>query len=273
MTSLLELQRAMRATLLSGGEKSPPELLAGIIEGAVPAAARLGVYRNNVLGNLTGALRLTFPAVERLVGPAFFAAAAAHFIAAEPPAGADLYEYGATFPSFLETFAPARALAWLPDVARLEWAVNNALHAPVAPALDAAALAVVPEARHPDLRFVAHPSLSLLHLTYPARAIWEALLTADAQARESLLAAIDPAMPGSALAILHNSEGLTLLDLSEHAFALARALLSGQILAEALVDASPETAPALLGGFLTQGFFCGYRSADHPSPIASECTQ
>ncbi|MGH7040781.1 MAG: DNA-binding domain-containing protein, partial [Acetobacteraceae bacterium] len=60
MSSLLELQRAFRAALLS--DVGPP---AGIRGGAPGAVARIGVYRNNVFANLTGALRLTFPAVER----------------------------------------------------------------------------------------------------------------------------------------------------------------------------------------------------------------
>ncbi|MGH7122185.1 MAG: DNA-binding domain-containing protein [Acetobacteraceae bacterium] len=67
----------------------------------VPAEARLAVYRNNVIGSLTGALRPTYPAVERLVGKEFFAAAAARLIACEPPATRDLYEYDGAFPDFL----------------------------------------------------------------------------------------------------------------------------------------------------------------------------
>ena len=66
-------------------------LVPAVIRGGTPSAdARLDIYRNNVTSNLTGTLRLTFPAVERLVGAEFFAATAAHFIRATPPADADL---------------------------------------------------------------------------------------------------------------------------------------------------------------------------------------
>ena len=251
MSSLLELQHTMRTALLTGSD-TPPSTVIG---GALDAAARLRIYRNNVLGNLTGALRLTFPAVERLVGAEFFAAAAAHFISAAPPANADLYEYGAAFPAFLAAFEPAQCIAYLPDVARLEWAVNLALHAPSAPAITAAALLGVPEQQRAGLRFVAHSSLSLLALAHPAIAVWEAVLTEDAEARVSRLAAIDIAAAGDVLAVLHGTDGLALLHLSPTAYTLACAVTDGRSLADALDLVPPEDAAPLLGGLIAHGFF------------------
>jgi hypothetical protein len=57
MSSLLELQRTMRTALLAGSDTP----LSSVVGGAIDAVARVRIYRNNVLGNLTGALRLTFP--------------------------------------------------------------------------------------------------------------------------------------------------------------------------------------------------------------------
>ena len=266
MSSLLKVQRGMRAALLAGTAAPAPPTVIG---GALAAAARVSIYRNNVLGNLTAALRLTFPAVERLVGAAFFAAAAAHFIAATPPASADLYEYGAAFPAFLAPFEPAQGLAYLPDVARLEWAVNQALHAPFAPALPAAALRGVPEQQQAALRFVAHPSLSLLALAHPAQTVWEAVLSEDADVRASRLAAIDLSAPGDTLAVLHTADGLAVLRLSPAAFGLARALIDGQVLADALALVPPEEAAPLLGGFIAHGFFGHYDLPETPDQTTS----
>jgi hypothetical protein len=251
MSSLLELQRDMRTALLAGSDAHPST----VVGGALTAAARVGIYRNNMLGNLTGALRLTFPAVERLVGADFFAAAATRFISTAPPASADLYEYGAAFPAFIAAFEPAQGLAYLPDVARLEWAVNLALHAPFAPTLAPDALLSVPEQYQPGLRFVAHPSLSLLALAHPAKAIWEAVLTEDSQARASRLAAIDIVAAGDILAVLHDTDGLALLSLSPTAYDLVRALIDGQCLADALDLVPPEDAAPLLGGLIAHGVF------------------
>lgn len=251
MSTLLELQRDMRKALLANSDAPP----GAVIGGPLTAASRVRIYRNNVFGNLTGALRLTFPAVERLVGADFFAGAAAHFISATPPVSSDLYEYGGAFPNFLAAFEPAQGIAYLPDVARLEWAVNQALHATNAPALTADALLGVPEEQQAGLRFAAHPSLSLLALAHPAKAIWEAVLTEDPKARAVALAAIDIAAEGDVLAVLNGTDGLALLRLSHVAYDLALALTDGQPLADALDLVPPEDAAPLLGGFIAHGFF------------------
>lgn len=252
MAPLLELQRAMRAALLGTDDvEAPPE----VIGGDIAPAARVNVYRNNVLGNLTGALRVSFPAIARLVGDAFFAGACAQFIRTSPPVSPDLYEYGADFADFLAGFAPARDVPYLPDVARLEWAVNEALHAPAAPAVTAAALIEVPEALQPGLRFVPHPSLTLLAPQHPARAIWQAVLQDDGDARAAALAAIDLAAPAEKLAVLMQQGDLAVLLLSPAGFDLARALTGGETLLDALALIPDADAPALLGGFLAHGLF------------------
>ncbi len=251
MSSLLELQRTMRTVLLAASDTPP----ATVIGGTLDASDRLGIYRNNVLGNLTGALRLTFPATERLVGAEFFGAAATRFIQTTPPASADLYKYGAAFPAFLAAFEPAKGISYLAEVARLEWAVNLALHAPIAQVLTTNMLLGVPESRQADLRFTPHPSLSLLALAHPAKAIWEAVLNEDAQARASGLAAIDIAAAGEFLAVLRGSDGLTLLTLSPIAYDLACALTDGVSLADALDPVPVEEAVPLLGRLIAHGFF------------------
>lgn len=251
MSSLLELQRDFRAALLAGTGAALPTVIGGTLD----ATARVSIYRNNVLGNLTGALRLTFPAVERLVGADFFAGAAVRFISATLRVSADLYEYGAAFPAFLAAFEPARGIAYLADVARLEWAVSQALHAPFVPALTARALLGIPGSWQADLRFTPHPSLSLLALAHPAKAIWTAVLNEDAEARAAGLATIDIAAAGDVLAVLRGSDGLALLTLSPIAYGLACALAEGRPLADALDLVPPEDAAPLLGGFIAHGLF------------------
>ncbi|MDE2576748.1 MAG: putative DNA-binding domain-containing protein [Rhodospirillales bacterium] len=250
MSGLLDLQRRFRAALL-GDAEVPPEVLGGM----VGAGARLGIYRNNVIGNLTGALRLTYPAIERLVGAEFFSAAAGLFIRASPPDDADLYAYGADFADFLDGFAPARSLPYLADMARLEWAVNRALHAPPDAAIDAASLADLPPGQHEFLCFTRHPSLTLLALDHPVKAIWEAVLCADADRRAAGLAAIDLTAPGDRLAVLHGPEGLVLMEMSAAAFDFAEGLIDGLPLGDALGLAPEEEEAALLGGFIAYGFF------------------
>jgi hypothetical protein len=174
--ALLELQQALCAQLL---REAPP------LDDA--SRARLSIYRDTRIATLVNALRLSFPAVQRLVGAEFFEAAAREFIRAYPPASACLDDYGAGFAGFLRTFPPASGLAYLGDVAQLEWAVNLALHADDVAGLDLARLARLQQPTLSRLSFRAHPALTLLRLQFPVDAIWRAVLQRD----QAAMAAID----------------------------------------------------------------------------------
>ena len=257
MHALLETQRAFRAALLSGDETTVPV-------GVRPAAARrMAVYRANVVRNLTGVLRLAYPAVDRLVGAAFFDLAAETFVRTAPPVTSDLYAYGGAFADFLADHAPAAMLAYLPDVARLEWAVGQALHAPPAGALHRAALAAVDADWQAGLRLAPHPSLSLLTTRHPARAIWEAVMTEDAAARDARLAALDPESGGEALGVLCPAGRLLVTALPDAVHALARALAAGCALGDLPDDGDPAATGAAIAGLIADGFFCDFLSDVH----------
>lgn len=133
---------------------------------------RFAVYRNNVAVGLIGALASRFPAAQRIVGEEFFAAMAHEFIGLHPPRSPLLLAYGDDFPDFVEAFEPAREIAYLPDVMRLEAARGRAYHAADAMPLDAALLASVEPAGLAELGLVPHPSASILRSAYPAVTIW-----------------------------------------------------------------------------------------------------
>ena len=87
---------------------------------ALVAQPAFAVYRNTVTKSCVDALQANFPAVARLVGEAWFRAAAAEYANREPPREPSLLAYGTTFPAFLERFAPAAELPYLADVARID---------------------------------------------------------------------------------------------------------------------------------------------------------
>src|SRR5262249_36772420 len=93
-----------------------------------PLDDRLSVYRRNVLANQHDALAATYPVVRRLVGDAFFRESATRYALAHPSDSGDLHRFGAHLAAFLAAYAPARELSYLPDVARLEWAVARSFH-------------------------------------------------------------------------------------------------------------------------------------------------
>lgn len=78
------------------------------------------VYRNTVMKGCIDALQGNYPSVARLVGEAWFGAAAAVYARANPPCNPTLLEYGSGFADFLAGFEPAAEVPYLSGVARLD---------------------------------------------------------------------------------------------------------------------------------------------------------
>jgi len=150
------------------------DFVARLFAADAPQDPRARLYRDNALATLSGALAATYPVVRRLVGDAFFGEAARRHALAVPSRSGDLNAYGATFAQFLAAYPPARALEYLPDVARLEWALHECAQAADAPPLDTAALARVASGREGELRLALHPAVRFVSSAHPVLAIWEA---------------------------------------------------------------------------------------------------
>jgi len=120
MPSLREQQQRFAEALLSSADVAPRIACAG-----ADAAQRLAIYRNNVFSNYRQALRASYPVVCRLVGSVFFETAVDAFVHAQPSISGDLHGYGGEFGDFLARYPYAQDLRYLPDVARLEWAIDE----------------------------------------------------------------------------------------------------------------------------------------------------
>ena len=140
----------------------------------LPAAERLRIHRHHVLDSLAAALAATFPTVQAVVGAEFFRGLARAFIGRSLPTQPVLAEYGAGFPAFIAGHDAARDLPYLADVARLDWALNLAFHAPAGGRLAAADLAALPADRLPSLRLSLAPGTVLVCSPYPLDRIWAA---------------------------------------------------------------------------------------------------
>lgn len=185
MPSLAEYQQAMHAYLLAADE-APEPLAAWCIGDSPSSAARLATYRSTCSGVLVNALRLTYPAVRHVLGAEYFDAQAAHFARQEPPERAYLNDYGERFALFVATLPATASLSYLADLARLEWAVSRALHAPDVPVLDVARLHALAPEELAHVRFRAHPAVSVLALHVPAERLWQAVLARDELAMRSI---------------------------------------------------------------------------------------
>ena len=138
--ALRDLQAAFAAHVI-GGDRA--DLVAAVVGDTIPAAARLRVYRHHVFESLGAALAATFPTVQALVGTDFFRGLARASSVTRLPAQPVLAEYGADFPAFIAGYEAARDLPYLADVARLDWALNLAFHAPLGGRLKAEDLSAV----------------------------------------------------------------------------------------------------------------------------------
>jgi hypothetical protein len=221
MPSLHEMQRGFAAAIVFGDTAAVATL--GIADGGLDAEARIGIYRNNVLGNYRKALAATYPVVRKLVGAAFFNGAIDAFVRAHPSVHGDVNRYGSELARFLATYPPARELPYLPDVARLEWAVDQAGIAADAASLDFDALARVPADSLQNLRFMLHPSARFVVSAYPILRIWQ--FHQDGFGEET----VDLGAGGDTLLVARGENGVAIERLSagEHSLLTALAARAG----------------------------------------------
>jgi hypothetical protein len=255
--TLLELQRAVRQDLLGLADGDSSEYV--VPDGLAPQS-RLAIYRNTANSTLLSALRLTYPAVQALVGSEFFEGAARLFIEQYPPSSALLDSYGKSFPEFLAQMPQAASLAYLPDTARLEWAVNEVLHAPDAKPLDLQRLEQLDEAEMQAIRFVPNPAARVLESCFPVDAIWHAVLTRDDSAMANINLAADPVW-----LYIHRggASGVEVDRIPAWQCRFTAALLAGRLLRDALVDAPDAQAPVWLASLLASECFVDVRLSNH----------
>jgi len=170
MLSLREMQTGFAAALFnpSASRQAP-----GIRADGISPAVRLGFYRTNVFENYRKALRLTYPAVEKLVGGGFFGRLAEEYIRQYPSHSGDVGRQGEQFAEFLRRHACAEQLPYLADVARLEWCIEESFNEQDAQPLPLQRLATVPEEHYQHLRFFLAPSCRLMSSDFPVNHIWD----------------------------------------------------------------------------------------------------
>lgn len=231
MPSLREVQRGFAAATVFGDTTALATL--GVVGGGLDPVARIGIYRNNVLVNYRKTLAATYPVVRRLVGAPFFNAAVDAFVRAYPSRHGDVNRYGGEFARFLAAYPPARELPYLPDVARLEWAIDQAAIAADARQLDLDALAAVPGESFESLRFVLSPSAHFLASPYPILRIWQ--VNQDGFEGDDT---VDLGAGGDSLLVLRGASGVTIERLSPGEHALLTALASHAGLGDAAARAT-----------------------------------
>jgi hypothetical protein len=248
--TLRELQLGFSREIFSdGGTGFGERIKAGSLSGD----RRLQIYRNNTYLNLTAALQTTYPVVQRLVGEGFFRYTAHHYISYHPARSGNLHDFGADFAEFLGHFDAVATLAFLPDVARLEWAYEQAYYAADQSPLSLDRLAQVPADRYETLKFTLHPAVGLVASAYPIQRIWE-VNQLDFDGEQT----VDLDSGGDRLLLRRNAVlEVDMERLAAGEFTLLQALAAGQPFATAcelaLVAQADLDVPAVFQRRLTQG--------------------
>lgn len=170
MTTTADFDQDAFVRALLDTELPPPNELE--IPGGFAPERRFAVYRNNVCVGLVDALAERFPICVQLVGDEFFRAMAQCYVRAFPPRSPMLFEYGDEFATFVSEFEPARELPYLPDVARLEYAVGAAYHAADAAPLPLDLIRALPLDRLEGATAALHPSTHVIASKHPIVSIW-----------------------------------------------------------------------------------------------------
>lgn len=241
MPTLPELQSDFLRAVLDGAQVEA----AGHVEtkGLAPAL-RLGIYANNAAANFLESLRLSFPAIRRLVGDDYFDQCVRAYRELHPSRSGDLQHAGAAFPGYLAELHGADDYRYLGDVARLEWLCQESLlagdHAP----LDLTRLAAVPPEDYDGLRFELHPAARLFVSGFPAHAIWQANVGSAAEPE-----AIDLGRGADRLLITRTHGHIAFHPLSEGEAAFLEHLRRGETVAAAIAagarDAEFDATQAL----------------------------
>jgi hypothetical protein len=169
MQPLRELQADLAQAILSG---DTGRARAAVVDDAPGAEARLAIYRNHYRVSLIETLAAAFPMVARRLGDTHFRPAARGYILTTPPVDPVLAAYGAGFPAFLGKLLPLAAWPWISDLARLEWALHVAWHAPDAPALPRPPLAASQFSPAGDIRLRLHPSCRAVASRFAIDRLW-----------------------------------------------------------------------------------------------------
>lgn len=134
----------------------------------VPDTIGFSVYRNNSAFSLTEAMKAQFPAVVKLMGGELFARAALAYVRRHPIMSPLLFQIGSQFAEFLEQTFSAQSHKFVPDIARIEYAMATSQHAADAQPMQIAALQDIDPERLADVKLALLPATRIIRSNFPA---------------------------------------------------------------------------------------------------------
>jgi Putative DNA-binding domain len=221
------------------------------------AIERLAIYHDGYFARLVECLADDYPALKYALGDSEFEHVLRDYIDAHPSCSPSLNAYGAALPSYLCSRDHGRS-SFASDLARLEWAIVEVIHAETRPPLGADALGAVGPEDFARAVLVASPALRVLEFDYPVNRFYQAF-------RDETTPEL-PAPAPSAVAIHRQELVVYRLELEPAMRVLLVALTQGETLGAALGALERTLSPgelaaarghlsAWFGAWTASGFF------------------
>jgi hypothetical protein len=216
---------------------------------------RIEIYHDAYRARLVECLADDYPALRNALGEPRFDALCQAYVAEHPSRSPNLNFFGRHMSRFCRTRRDS-VPAWSGDLAALEWAMVEVIHAAPVESPSEETLAKIAPADWPRARFSSSDAVRVLEFEYAVNAYFQAYNTgADAEL---------PERAWSATAVFRDGATIWRMDMSRPMHALLAALLGGAPLGEAL-DAlaasgavGEDEAPLVMGWFrdwVKYGFF------------------
>ncbi len=174
-TTLRKLQRDVQHHVLVTNSHSLQQVTRHVVGTArVSADQRLSIYAEGYRLRLIEALGAEFETLKAVAGDAVFDRLCRSFIAAHPSRTPNLRWYGGQLADHLATTPPFSRRPVFAEIARFEWAIGLCFDAADDAVLGFDALAAVPPAHWPGLRFTLHASVQRLELAWNAPDLFQA---------------------------------------------------------------------------------------------------
>jgi hypothetical protein len=213
------------------------------------AAGRFEVYRSGYHARLYECLLDDYPVLAAMldeVAEEQFAALCRAYVDRHPSASPNLNGFGRHMAAFcreteLEAFPGfAELRVFASELAALEWALVEVLHAETAPPLEIAALQALPPEAWAGARFVKNEAIRVFRFEYPVNAVF------IANRIDEIVPEV-PAPSPNAIAVYRKDMSLWRMELTPAMLGVLEPLLAGKSLGEALETVEAEcTDPEVL---------------------------
>lgn len=197
MHTLENQQQALLRALWAPGESwrawdGPDGLKNYIAENTYPSSARgINSYKSNAHALAERVLGAAYPVVTAVLSTDSMAQLARALWHAHPPTRGDLAHWGDALPDFMADSPQLASLPWLPDLARVEWALHRAEGAPDAGA-DIASLQLLAEQDPGQLTLRLAPGLQVLETRFAVVRIWQAHRQATRAEQDTAIEQLGP---------------------------------------------------------------------------------